>query len=375
MSRKLLLLAVVITVAVTGAAHATTLVVDVGGSGGYTEIQPALNASSEGDTVLVMPGTYTGDNNTSLDFVGKNIVLRGTGGARSVVIDCENSRFGFLFATGEGPTLVVEGLTVTRGYGDSAGGAINCRWASPTFIDCMFTDCVGEYGAVAYIEYGSPAFTDCVFSGNEGEYSGYGGCVYIANYASVFTNCTFSDNTGQMGGAIFCDASASEFINCTFTGNSVSGIYAAGGSVYCDNSAPLFDRCTFSGESAELGGGAVHCWEGSPQLTNCIIAFCGSGPAVECEGVADDPVLICCDLFGNAGGDWVGCIADQGATSDNMSADPLFCDAPGGNFTLDALSPCAEENSSACGQVGALGIGCDTPVHARSWGSIKELYR
>lgn len=368
-------MAVVVSLVAAGAAHAATFIVDVGGTGDYTEIQPALDAAQEGDTVLVMPGTYTGDNNTSLDFGGTNIVLRSTGGARSVTIDCEDSRFGFWFHTGEGPTSVVEGLTVTRGYGDSQGGAILSDATSPKFIDCAFTDCVGEYGAVAYVNGGALSFTDCLFSGNEANYVGYGGCVYLADCVSVFTNCTFSDNSGQLGGAIFCDNSASEFTDCTFSGNSVSGTYAAGGSVYCDNSAPLFDHCTFWGEGAELGGGSVHCWEGSPQLTNCIIASCTSGQAVECEGVADDPVLICCDLFDNAGGDWVGCIADQGAISDNMSFDPLFCNAPVGDFALDATSICAAENNSACGQIGAWGIGCDTPVHARSWGLIKELYR
>jgi hypothetical protein len=85
--------------------------------------------------------------------------------------------------------------------------------------------------------------------------------------------------------------------------------------------------------------------------------------------------LHCCNLYGNAGGDWVGCIADQFGISNNMSADPLFCDRPGSDYTIDAGSPCAAAHSGGCGLIGALDVGCDSPVEAVSWGAIKAMYR
>ena len=61
--------------------------------------------------------------------------------------------------------------------------------------------------------------------------------------------------------------------------------------------------------------------------------------------------------------------------SGNMTADPMFCNRPGGDLTIDAASPCAPDNSSGCGLIGALDVGCDSPVHAKSWGAIKSMYR
>jgi len=64
-------------------------------------------------------------------------------------------------------------------------------------------------------------------------------------------------------------------------------------------------------------------------------------------------------VYGNAGGDWTGCIADQYGINGNISEDPLFCDAENGDFTIrDDYSPCAPANNPECGLIGALGVDC-----------------
>ncbi len=92
-------------------------------------------------------------------------------------------------------------------------------------------------------------------------------------------------------------------------------------------------------------------------MDNCIVAGSTVG-----EGVYDDDssttLLACCDLFGNAGGDWVGGIADQYGQNGNLCADPLFCDPDNDDFTLAADSPCLPENND-CGElIGITGMGC-----------------
>ena len=92
-------------------------------------------------------------------------------------------------------------------------------------------------------------------------------------------------------------------------------------------------------------------------LENTIIAFSTSGEAVYC-GTGSTATLACCDVYGNAGGDWVGYIAGQEGVNGNFSADPLFCDSGNGDYRLQPCSPCLD--AAGCGLVGACGAGDET---------------
>ena len=92
-----------------------------------------------------------------------------------------------------------------------------------------------------------------------------------------------------------------------------------------------------------------------------------------CEADAE-PYLSCCDVFGNAGGDWTGWIADQLGVRGNISVDPLFCgqENPDQPLSLTPQSPCLDW----CGGIGACGIGCDySTMTPETWGRIKAMYR
>jgi hypothetical protein len=71
--------------------------------------------------------------------------------------------------------------------------------------------------------------------------------------------------------------------------------------------------------------------------------------------------LVCSDLYGNAGGDWTGCIADQLGEDGNFSEDPLFCGPDGSDLTVAAVSPCASEGNPCGALVGAWPVGCALP--------------
>lgn len=69
--------------------------------------------------------------------------------------------------------------------------------------------------------------------------------------------------------------------------------------------------------------------------------------------------LLCSDVFGNVGGDWVGCIASQGSAYGNLCADPMFCGPeqnPSLPYSLHSDSPCAP--GEECGLIGAYVVGC-----------------
>ncbi|MBD3366818.1 MAG: hypothetical protein GF405_01435 [Candidatus Eisenbacteria bacterium] len=302
-------------------------------SGSYTirvpadvaTIQEALDIADEGDTVLVAPGVYTGPGNRALDPHGKPLLVRAEGGRVATVIDCERLDRAFSFVSGEGPNTIVQGFTITNGLATGGGGLV-CEDSNPRFIDC-------------------------IFRGNEA--TGYGGAVAITNYLSS-------------GGP--------RFEGCAFVEN-VAGNF--GGGIYTDAADPVFTGCTIAANAAPSGGGLCVYAEGSPSLENTVIAHSTEGAAVYCGG-SSDASLVCCDVYGNAGGDWTGCIEGLLGVEGNFSVDPEFClgDNPDAPYALRDGSPCLAENSP-CGElVGAFGQGCgENPVETTTWGAVKALFR
>ena len=87
------------------------------------------------------------------------------------------------------------------------------------------------------------------------------------------------------------------------------------------------------------------------------------------------PTLNCCDVFGNAGGNYDSVVGDQTGSNDNFSQDPEFCDFNNADYRLFDTSPCLD-TASPCGSlVGRWGQGCDSPVEGMSWGRVKALWR
>ena len=53
-----------------------TYIVKPDGSGDYPDIQAAVRATSDGDTVLLASGTFIGPGNRDVDYLGKQITIR-----------------------------------------------------------------------------------------------------------------------------------------------------------------------------------------------------------------------------------------------------------------------------------------------------------
>ena len=370
-------------------------------------IQAGIDSASLGDTVLVAAGTYTGEGNKNLDFGGTDLVLVSQDGPELTIIDCQRSGGGLYFHSGETGAAVVEGFTITNGlrpgdwgggisciygssptirnctfYGNfaSRGGGMGCWNSSPTVSNCTFYQNSAGDGGGVYCDGSSPIVTDCEFSENVA--SGGSG-MFCWHSSPTVSNCDFVGNSGEFGGGLACgDGSSPTVSNCNFVGNSACQGYLGGGGVFCWHSSPAVRSCTFCGNSAFEGAG-VQCLESSyPLIENTIIAFSPVGEAVWCT-YTGSATLTCCDVYGNAGGDWVDCIADQYGINGNFSACPSFCNAFAEPFDLLLCdeSPCLPGNHPDgydCGLIGAWPVGCScgpSRTHGTTWGAIKAMYR
>ena len=358
------------------APRATGMVIEVrsDGSGDYATIQAAIDATSNGDEIVLRTGVYTGDGNRDITYRGKALTVRSLNPAdgdivSATIIDCQGSESdphrGFRFDSHEGAGSVLAGLLVRNGFGAievfgteavSVGGAVLCLGgAGPTILGCQF---VGNYavggdgagtgepgfgGGAVYCRAGSPRVERCLFEGNStgddgGGLSFYGG-------APVIRYCTIMNNTaGDAGGGIYCrDGCHLTIDNVVINGNA-SGFW--GGGVYVRiNSGVNFVNCTVVDNSSQRGG-ALRIGPGaSADLINSILW--GNTAPTEPQ-IAKYQTGTAALTYTDIQGGWSG--------TGNIDGDPRFRDPDGpdddantfadNDYRLSSGSPCIDAGSN-----------------------------
>jgi len=400
---------------------ADTIIVDLNGTGDFTEIAPAVDAASTGDTVLVLPGYYQGAGSRNIDFNGKIIILRSRDGYESTWIDPYSGFYNVLvFQSGEGRHAVVEGFTITG----ATQRALICDGASPTIRECRFchhhtntwSQMHTRNSAVGWVSNSSLLMKDCVFDHNRAQNVVSTISVYNCSGAA-FRGCTFRSNTEEPGnmygdpsGVIafwgsndiliedclfvnnksnsscihFAGATDVDMINCTFEGN-IASSSRTWGLIHVANSGSVeLSDCTVS---ANLNTDSCVSVTGPARVTIDRCTFVSNGPAPSCyanEVISIDVgfwrpisvsnsvlafndclVPIACDVSLPA---ISACCFYETGNVDSMCGDydpetvllenPLFCGFASGDFTLCADSPCLSGNNDWSVQIGAHGEGC-----------------
>jgi hypothetical protein len=240
----------------------------------------------------------------------------------------------------------VSGCRFVENGTTGAGFALYLKQCRGLFADCTFERNLA-HGLQCWVQSRSPEFVGCSFIDNVSSYQGGGAYIVFApGYpnAFVFRRCLFAGNRAPLGGGISAFLGYEEDIH--------------------PYEPPLvLDSCTIVENFAPIGAGiSVHAEWAYAVIENTAIAFNDSSQGLRAAGVC--PLISCTDIWGNEGGDWTGCYAALLETNGNISSDPLFCDAAGGDFTLDAASPCL--NTPGCGRIGAFGQGCDVATSVAS---------
>lgn len=337
------------------------------GSGDFPTIAAAIEAATHRDTILLANGIYTGEGNRNLNFGGKILVLRSASDQPdSCILDCQGTADswarGIGFFSGERRDALLQGITIRNGSHGTGGAAVAISASSPTIRNCILennqvgtTRGFGSAGALGLAGGSDPLIERCVFRGNRA--TNAGGAVTTGNSTGLIRECLFEGNFAvHGGGAIQFYEASTRIEDCVFRDNDCT---------HWSNHL-FFDRPASNGQvtGCTLLGGkgpaeAVRARAGAaPTLERCLIAFNPRGPAIALEEAV--VTLRCCNLYGNAEGDWTGEIGAQRDQEGNIAKDPLLCNLVDGEPTVHPGSPCLPGNNACEALIGAASVGCES---------------
>ena len=376
-SRVLLPFAALVLLSLPAPGAAATLNVPAD----YATIQAAINAASNGDTILVSDGTYT----ENIDFKGKAITLKSINGPSTTIIDGGSIDTVVKFITNETSSSVIDGFTIRNGLATSnytEGGGIFVASASPTISNNKIINNKACAGGGIGLYFSSPTIQKNIISNNAqggcvGGTGGGGILIGGASHPQILNNTISNNSMGSDGGGISLFAGGTPTIQGnTITGNTASG--QGGGIVMFNDSDPLIIDNVISGNSATQGGGIaglVPSGSAGPTIVNNTIvsnSATSGGSEIYLNGFysqtqffnnlfvgtpaqiaflcdtgysSTPPIYQFNDLINPSGTPFGGACTFAAGTSGNISTDPLFVSSPT-NFHLLSTSPAIDAGSN-----------------------------
>ena len=336
----------------------------------YATIQEGIDASANGDTVRVYPGTYTSTGAEVVNLRGKAITLEAaliydtTNRATWAEIDGEDVRRCIEATANEGSSTIVRGMRVYRGRA-SAGAGMYVVNGNPRIEDVWFngnvaTGGVASGGALRLLNSTS-VIQDCHFESNSADAEG--GAIFNANGSIMVESCEFFGNTAPHGGGMFTRDDASTVSGCVFRDTNwqtFSGGEKLGLGIYARDSLLAVTGSSFrnlraasiygtdSGAALQIVGQASDVLVSACEFLNNQVVSGGRGGAISVGWPGDTrgSIRILKSLFrGNSAS------ADGGAIS-MQSSDRLEIDGADGIRTVF-------ENNSANRYGGAISVNAD----------------
>ena len=267
----------------------------------YTTIQDAIDAAVTEDTIVVLPGTYSGVGNRDLTIDGKDLTIIGSCGPNVTIIDCGNSTRAL---TVDNSVTIFQGFTIMNGFENAT-----TDWSFGFIFDFEANS-------------GGSKLIDLVIKDNQIS-SGYittrGVLIYGTNI--TIENCLIYNNnlnggSGTSGGSSWSSAgyscilktNESTISNCVFYNNNVNGYHKT---LFTTDfsSIATFENSIVWGNNIDIN------------YNNSSSSF----------------------LYNITYSDIEGGFTGTG----NIDSDPLFTDPTNGDFTLQPSSPCIGTSSTS----------------------------
>jgi len=279
----------------------------------FPSIQDGIDATRDGDTVLVSPGTYR----ERIKIANKGVAVRSAAGPEATVIDASQAGSVVTFV-GEGLRLsMLEGFTITNGQADFGGG-----------ISC--------------IEPASPIIRNNIIAHNRANFDGGGIYCYPVTRvaAEIADNLVLSNSAGSggYGGGICCVGQSPPLVNNVVALN--SAYKGAGIRLYSSPNVLLVNNTIVQNTALSSGGGvSLQGYGVAGSMTNTIVwgNDASFNPEID-EGSAVFDISFC-DIKGG----WPG--------TANIDADPLLVDTVHLDFHLTWDSPCRNTGSNTAGDL------------------------
>ena len=276
----------------------------------YVSFQSEIDAASDGDTILVAPGTYEGN----INFNGKNVVVASeyltTGDSsyiRTTIIDAKQNGSVVRFENNETNQAALIGFTITGGYSVKGAGVYISGGAEPTLSNlrvlgnstyiCETDDYYDEAeGGGVYVNGGSPILEETTIRDNSSELNGGG--LYLANTDLDFIYVTVYNNHAlNWGGGLFTTTTTSRIKHTDISLNSAS----RGGAIYAQTFSDLMiNNSTFSSNLVSDEGAAFHNTASTFDLVNVAVAYNesdGQGGAYFMNGTATYELMNVINLY------------------------------------------------------------------------------
>jgi len=329
-------------------------------------IQDAVDAATNGDLILVNDGVYQDGFGMSKEPVGTGIQLKTLSVTNRIAVN---------------KALTVQSINGSSSAFISGSAIYRCAYLTNGAVLSGFTLINGTAGWLSTTQsfHGSVTVTNAINGGGVAGANYYGSspawvsnCVLTANVAYGngggaagvnMVNCTLTGNTATSGGGVF----ESVLLNCVVTGNGAqtsqnpsNPFYSStqsgvGGGLYGGSAF----NCLIANNAAFEGGGAY----GVSKMVNCTIAnnsaAYSGGVGVYNSSPYGSSALMNCLLYFNTAGtnanyDTSNVSLDHCCTvplpasgMGNITNDPNGVNGAGGDFHLQANSPCINSGNNS----------------------------